>query len=72
MKNISNEKKPLIPKILITDIWPRSSHSHGCSEALGSAGTTSGMYTIKPFDNVDPIQVYCDMDTYSGGVWTVR
>ena len=40
-----------------------------CKDALTQGQTTSGVYTIKP-DNQSAFQVFCDMDTDSGG-WTV-
>lgn len=46
-----------------------------CLHLYNSGQTTSGVYTIYPYEKSDPnyrpVQVVCDMETAGGG-WTVR
>ncbi|KAK3098356.1 hypothetical protein FSP39_018734, partial [Pinctada imbricata] len=42
-----------------------------CQDVLKySPSSRSGIYTIKPFGDVKPFPVYCEMETAGGG-WTV-
>ena len=45
-----------------------SSLPHDCSEL--PAGSPSGIYSILPSSDYQPVQAYCDMDS-AGGNWTV-
>ncbi|XP_077981542.1 ryncolin-1-like [Glandiceps talaboti] len=44
--------------------------SRDCFDILQTGLSSSGSYVIQPDDDDEPIRVYCDMDTDSGG-WTV-
>ena len=54
---------------LITFYFIFSAVYTSCKE-LRSVYNSSGVYSIKPFSNEDPIQVMCDMETDDGG-WIV-
>nr|XP_020016133.1 fibrinogen beta chain isoform X2 [Castor canadensis] len=42
-----------------------------CEEIIRKGGETSEMYLIQPDSAIKPYKVYCDMNTESGGKWTV-